>query len=295
MTAAIIAIVLSLCLHSMVLGHEMETKQVCTSNSSTTFNLSCSEQEMLYFASLDIRNMTDNCERGSCSSGYSSTDDVQCMGVSSCEKTVNKSMIQTLCESVIKYQPTISYECIHGTPVDICTTTGVVSGDDMMLHLASPNFPGNSNSTDTNKTCTCDLAGSDMTVQILVGKYGNRDPDTEKFNLTSGSETYLPTVPNSTIAHLILGVEAMKNKNSITLNYNTIEKEGKDGDYVWLRVKGSSYLTVACNGANPPSTPAPPSTTTDVTSGTTQPGGIPMVTVASVCSALFAAMIFTAV
>ncbi|XP_046580088.1 uncharacterized protein LOC124287633 [Haliotis rubra] len=285
MRSAIAVIFLCLCLNSVASGHGVETKQSCTSNASITFNLTCSERDMLHFIDLNIRNMTANCGQGSCKSGFASSKDVDCMGVSSCQKTVNKTMIERVCGTVEKYQPTISYECVDETPVDICSTAGAVSDDEMTLFLASPNYPGNSNASDTNRTCTCDLAGSGMSVEILVGYYGWGDGKMDKFNLTSGSETYTPTIANSTIGHLIIGPKPMENKNEITLNYNAIQKEGRDGDYLWLRVKGTSYLTVACNGAAPPSTPEP-GLTTQATEGASQLGGIPMLTVASICAAV---------
>ncbi|XP_067674951.1 uncharacterized protein [Haliotis asinina] len=290
MRSAIAVICFCLCLPSLVSGHGVETKQNCTSDASITFDLTCSGRDMLHFIDLTIRNMTADCGQGACKSGFASSDDVDCMGVSSCQKTVNKTMIERACETSEKYQPTISYECIDETPLDICSTAGAVSDHEMTLFLASPNYPGNSNASDTNRTCTCDLAGSGMSVEILVASYGRSDGKMDKFNLTSGSETYTPTIANSTLGHLIIGPKAMENKSQITLNYNAIHKEGRDGDYLWLRVQGTSYLTVACNGATPPSTPRP---TTMPTQGASQLGGILMLTVASIFAATGFAMTFT--
>ncbi|XP_071112852.1 uncharacterized protein [Haliotis cracherodii] len=256
-------------LHLMVRGDDVKEMKTCTSDANTTFSITCQEQEMMYFINTKLQEMTDDCKPGSCSFGHSISTDSDCTGVRACEKTVRKSWVDGGCNKTTNfYQPTLLYECISETPLDICSVGGVASGVDSYLYLKSPNYPGNYSVDYPNKTCTCEIRGAGMTMQIIDALILPRANDTDKYTMTAGLTVY-PTAGevNTVVGHRFSGVRPffdwqLRDVKQVQLVYNAGGNESKDGNHLWMRVKGTSATTVSCNGAPHPSTPAPTNTVT---------------------------------
>ncbi|XP_046346444.2 uncharacterized protein LOC124126964 isoform X1 [Haliotis rufescens] len=253
-------------LHLMVLGDDVKDVKPCTSDANTTFSITCPEQEMMYFIDTNVQEMTDDCKPGSCSTRYYISSDTDCTGVRGCNKTVRKSWVEDSCNKANFYQPTLLYECISETPLDICSLGGVASGPDSYLYLKSPNYPGNYTVDYPNKTCTCEIRGAGMTMQVIEALIQPRANDTDKYTMTAGSIVHPRAGEVNTVSGLRysgtnpFSAWELKNVKQVQLVYNAGGKEGKDGNYLWMRVKGTSATTVSCNGAPHPSAPAPTNT-----------------------------------
>ncbi|XP_067675002.1 uncharacterized protein [Haliotis asinina] len=248
----------------MVQGEDVKEMKRCTSDANVTFNLACKANEMMYYMHANLQDMTDDCQPGGdCSFQHSVSTDTDCVGVSACTKTVLKSWYESGCNKTGFFQPKLLYECISETPVDICDEAGLAAAADNYVYLKSPNYPMKVDSPYPNKTCTCDIRGSEMRLQILEAMILPRSNDTMKYTMTAGSTIY-PTdgEVNTVTGHIFSGVlpfteRELKDVKHVRLVYNAGGKEGKDNNYLWMRVKGKSAVTVACNGAPEPSTPAP--------------------------------------
>ncbi|XP_046551199.1 uncharacterized protein LOC124260920 [Haliotis rubra] len=252
------------CQQLMVQGEDVKEMKKCTSDANVTFNLACKNNEMMYYMHSKLQDMTDDCKPGGdCNFQHSVSTDTDCVGVSACNKTVRKSWYEDGCNKTGFFQPTLLYECIPETPVDICGEAGLAAGADKYVYLKSPYYPEKVSSPYPNRTCTCDIRGSEMRLQILEAKILARSNDTKKYTMTAGFTVYPnDREVNTVTGHIFSGVlpftaRELKDVKHVRLVYNAGGKEGKDDNYLWMRVKGKSAVTVACNGAPEPSTPAP--------------------------------------
>ncbi|XP_048239359.1 uncharacterized protein LOC125372774 [Haliotis rufescens] len=206
---------------------------------------------MLHVISVQYQNMTPSCESppgASCVFLQETQADslyTDCNGVATCQMEVQKFWMDTVCGDTATYHAVISYECVSADPVKICNNVNVnvaATDADVTAFLVSPGYPRGL--TSAANTCICDVTGSDMNVTILEYYIY----PVASMSLTGDNETW----DSVTAGSLTYNTLVLENSMRLGVMFDGNQPPGKARRGVWMKVQGSTTLTLTCNDGPSP-------------------------------------------
>ncbi|XP_071113645.1 uncharacterized protein [Haliotis cracherodii] len=236
----------------------VQVKEVCSNLPRGSVSLECGHPGRIHLVRVLYRKTSPGCVTQDDTCEYLQETQKQglttnCVGVSVCHHDIWSFWLTHKCGNTTSYTVTLSYQCINESPIDICSSTTTSSTEDSTLYLSSSNYPYESQNT--YNTCQCDVTGTSMTVTILELFFRHRDGVRANITLKGDNSIW------QSLSHryFVYNTPVMENVSHFTVTFQTY---GKQGQQVWLKVRGVSNLTVTCNGGTGPTSPTSPSPTT---------------------------------